>query len=430
MRRKLQLVMAPAHHVTIALARLFALMPSGQLLAWGLDNGNGALGLGEANQALKTPTPIGTLPPIQRIVSGYVLTLALDRSGNVWGWGSGGLVRPNCNFLGSDAPDISYYPRQIPSLSEVIEIALHSDSWHSLVGLAVKQDGSVWQWGYSYPEWSFPTPVQVQLDRVAAVYAAAGTGYAIRDDGSLWKWGYTNFTSPVQVLASGALRFVDAANPGVGMVQMADGHLLKLRGMTATTSAQSPLFAAANFGAAYSGRLNTASVTVDDDTDLRVAIASSTSSVDTGQDFDYVLSVSNDGSGVAHNAAVTVALPSEISIRFAPAGCSVSGQSVTCSLGDVAAGQTTAFSIMASALSIGSATATAYAFSDSYDYLRSNDVAGIDVSVQLPAESADADVPTLPEWGALILGMLLMSMIVQRGSNRGPARRIAELVRC
>jgi alpha-tubulin suppressor-like RCC1 family protein len=61
--------------------------------------------------------------------------------------------------------------------------------------LALKQDGSLWDWGYNF--WGQlgdgsttdrTTPVQV-LTGVSAVAAGADHTLALKQDGSLWDWG-------------------------------------------------------------------------------------------------------------------------------------------------------------------------------------------------------------------------------------------------
>ena len=176
-----------------------------------------------------------------------------------------------------------------------------------------------------------------------------------------------------------------------------------------TTSTASPTFDQNTFGTGYSGRLNLANTTVGDDSELQVAISSDSPSISIGQNFNYVVSVSNLGTGAAANSIVSVALPPEVRINSVPAGCSVAGQIITCNLGNLAASYATSLSINVRALSAASTTATAYIASDAYDYSSADNVAGVDIPIQASASATDGgDVPTLPEWGAILLGGLLL----------------------
>jgi uncharacterized repeat protein (TIGR01451 family) len=341
------------------------------------------------------------------------MTLALDQSGNVWRWGTtwlptGCIDRWSCT---------SFYPQQIASLSSVVDIALQPDSSRDYqMGLALKADGTVWQWGYAYSQ----TPVQIPFDRVIAVHAETYYGYAIRSDGSLWQWDYAQSFSPVKLLSSGALSFVDGNTfYGSGLVRLANGHLLNLQAATGLgiTSAMSPQFAAI-FGTGYSGRLNVANTTVGDDSDLNVAISSDTQSISIGQYFNYVVAVSNLGTGAANNSVVSVALPTAVRINSVPSGCSAAGQIVTCNLGNMAASYATSLSINVQALNAASTTATAYASSDSYDYSSAGNVAGVDIAIQAPISSVDNDVPTLPEWGEILLGCLLLASLLKMDRSK------------
>ncbi|MDC0711776.1 RCC1 repeat-containing protein [Stigmatella sp. ncwal1] len=96
-------------------------------------------------------------------------------------------------------------------------VRLAGGSAHSL---AIRQDGTVWAWGYNaYGQigdgtaTSRASPVQVS-GLTGAVSVAAGTNYslALKSDGTVWGWGYnrygnlgdnttTNRSTPVQVLS-------------------------------------------------------------------------------------------------------------------------------------------------------------------------------------------------------------------------------------
>ena len=380
--------------------QIYAITPTGQVLAWGY-NFQGLLGLGTypaTPYVISSPTVVDSLPPIQRVVTTGYMTLALDQSGSVWGWGFA--MANDCNAFGSGAPELSPVPRKIPSLDSVIDIGLSYG-----LAVAVKEDGTVWQWGCRNAD-SFASAVKIPLDRVVSARMSSSIGFAILADGSLWRWPYNDTSNPVQLLSGGAIGFSfpnDTNDSLLALVRLADGHLFApfFTPSGLTTSDQSPQFAVRTLGAGYSGRFNAANVAFNDDSDIQVALASNAASVNIDQSVDYTVSISNAGSGAANHAVATVALPDEMSVQSVPAGCDVFGQLVTCNLGSVGAGQTSALAIKTSAHVAGMATATAYAYSDSYDYERSNDVAGVDVNVR---SDENADAP-LPPWAILALGM-------------------------
>ena len=202
---------------------------------------------------------------------------------------------------------------------------------------------------------------------------------------------------------------------------MADGHILDL--LYLRTSAQSPGFIRAlldDRSNIYAGRLNLGESTLVN-TNLSVSIASSTANVQPGQSFDYLVSVQNSGPDAATNSGVSIAVPTSVSVVSVPSGCTLLGQIFTCPIGTLAAAQSVAFSIRVRAVTPSSVVATAYAYSDSYDYVSTDNAAGADVIIQSPSAGSDGDVPTLPEWGAMLMGSLLLWNMawVQRRKNRG-----------
>lgn len=328
------------------------------------------------------------------------------------GVGDQGIYSP-CNMFGSGAPVNSPVPMQVSILSNVEDI---KTSQNNSTQVVLKKDGTLWRWGSYSSSVCLETPAQIPLDQVVAVNVFYSSVYAIRSDGSLWTWSWdTPSSPPAQLLTSGVLGFADG-----GLVRMADGHLLNLNSLAA--SSQSPTFAVKTFGNGYSGRLNLANVTVGDDSELQVAISSDTQTISTGQNFNYVISVSNLGTGAAANSIVSVALPTAVSINSVPAGCSAAGQIITCNLGNVAASYATSLSINVKALSVASTTATAYISADAYDYSSANNSAGVDIAIQAPSSGVDGDVPTLPEWGAILLGGLLVLTAHRRMAQARPTR--------
>jgi len=147
--------------------------------------------------------------------------LALRDDGTVWTWGL-----MYCAEYKVDNPEIPDYPydmtwdQPVPAkvnISNVVAVSTGSSN-----SLALKDDGTVWAWGYnrfgnlgdgtnvSTPKGSL-TPVQVVgLYNITAICASGNACLALRNDGTVWSWGYntngdlgdgtyTNSLVPVQV---------------------------------------------------------------------------------------------------------------------------------------------------------------------------------------------------------------------------------------
>jgi alpha-tubulin suppressor-like RCC1 family protein len=141
------------------------------VMAWG-HNGYGQLGNGTTTEFSTTPVQVSGLSGVQDIAGGAEHTLALKDDGTVWAWGS--------NHLGQlgDAtnPDYSNTPVQVSGFSGVQAIA--AGSYHSL---ALKNDGTVWAWGWNeYGQLGDATNTDsntpVQVSGLSGVQDIAGGG--------------------------------------------------------------------------------------------------------------------------------------------------------------------------------------------------------------------------------------------------------------
>ena len=155
------------------------------------DNSVGELGSGNFTSAT-TPVQALGLAGCVAVSSGYYHVLALKGNGSVWSWGYN-----NYGQLGSGNGGINYsIPAQVTGLSGIVAVA--GGGFHSL---ALKNDGSVWSWGYNavgqLGDWTSTDramPVQVQGLPTNIVAVAAG-GYhslALDSGGNLYGWGYNN----------------------------------------------------------------------------------------------------------------------------------------------------------------------------------------------------------------------------------------------
>ncbi|MCG6551270.1 MAG: fibronectin type III domain-containing protein [Candidatus Magnetominusculus sp. LBB02] len=146
-------------------------------------------GTGAASSASNSVTPASTIAPFNVAVAGGLYhTVALKNDGSVWAWGYN-----YAGALGNGTTTDSRVPVQVSGLSGVVSIA--AGAYHTI---ALKSDGTVWTWGYngagelcngSYTSSSTP----VQISGLSGVTAIAGGFYntiALKSDGTVWSCGY------------------------------------------------------------------------------------------------------------------------------------------------------------------------------------------------------------------------------------------------
>ncbi|NBD23058.1 RCC1 domain-containing protein [Paenibacillus glycinis] len=165
-----------------------ALKQDGTVLAWG-DNEFGQLGVGDdLTPFTHTPVQVQGLDSAVAISAGSKHSLALKDDGTVWAWGYNGDGQ-----LGDGSTKQRFTPVQVEGLNSVVAIAAGDDH-----NFALKQDGTVWAWGYNkFGELGvgdnlpgYITPVQVQgLDPAVAISGGLFHSLAVKDDGTVWTWG-------------------------------------------------------------------------------------------------------------------------------------------------------------------------------------------------------------------------------------------------
>ncbi len=140
------------------------------------------------------------------IAAGFDENLALRRDGTVWEWWQ--------TFPESSG----FAPAPVRGLSEVVAVATDGDR-----SLALKQDGAVWAWG-SWPE-SFCSPAPLVpaqvpgLDGVAAIGLGSWDGLAAKGDGTVWEWGWGRppdgsiQQTPTEVSGLGGVRALAGGSP-------------------------------------------------------------------------------------------------------------------------------------------------------------------------------------------------------------------------
>lgn len=139
-----------------------------------------------AGAALTDKTP----PFYTQVAGGEFYTVALRNDGSVWEWGrnmTGSLaLQKTGTYINTSAPV------RVANLSDIISIRITQGSAQNL---AVKSDGTVWQWGADdcskYKDRCNYSILPEQVKGVAdtiAVDATDKVGYAVHKDGSVWQW--------------------------------------------------------------------------------------------------------------------------------------------------------------------------------------------------------------------------------------------------
>lgn len=110
-------------------------------------------------------------------------SIALKNDGTVWTWGHNGHGQLGNGATGTNLST----PVQVIGLQNIIAISATTKNSYAL-----KNDGTVWEWGELYSTIIENTPIQVSLGanivNIAGSEGDQGQGYAIKNDGSLWQW--------------------------------------------------------------------------------------------------------------------------------------------------------------------------------------------------------------------------------------------------
>jgi hypothetical protein len=131
----------------------------------------------------------------------------------------------------------------------------------------------------------------------------------------------------------------------------------------------------------------TATATAMETVDLAVSGGASTSTVTTGAAFTYTFQVRNAGPNDSSATNLTIAVAPGVTITSAsPAGCTVSGSTINCSLGALASGAAVSVTVNATAAQAGTlqTTATAGHAAMAADTDPSNDAASVSVVSNAP----------------------------------------------
>jgi len=167
-----------------------ALRNDGTVWAWG-ENSAGQLGDGTTTDRY-LPVRVAGLTGVTRIAGGDRHSLAIIALGEVAAWGSNGSGQLGIGSftVGSQSP----VPVTVTNLWQVVDIS--GGGGHSM---AVKSDGTVWNWGLNVNKqlgaiphmwaWGLPTRATDPGMRFRRVAAGMYHSLALAADGSVWTWG-------------------------------------------------------------------------------------------------------------------------------------------------------------------------------------------------------------------------------------------------
>ncbi len=179
-----------------------ALTSGGAVKAWGHNNygqlGNGVTLPGSDSSS---PVTVSSLTNVKAIAAGGYHSLALKNDGTVWAWGFGldGELGDGLHTTSSTRVQVSF-PNGTPPIKAIAAGLYHS--------LAIDNNGTVWAWGRNVngqlgdgSTTQRNSPVQVHV--ITGIVAIAGGGsddtqtyvggshsLALKNDGSVWAWGY------------------------------------------------------------------------------------------------------------------------------------------------------------------------------------------------------------------------------------------------
>ena len=162
-----------------------AVRGDGTVWAWGA-NDKGQLGDGTTTERL-VPVQVTGLDNIVMAEAGSSHSIALKSDGSVYCWGertSGATA--TANALGDGALlGQSNVPIQVPGLTGCIQV----DAGNG-VSLAVKADGTVWQWGRYLGGFQAVLPTQrAELSGITFAILSQSSAFATNGDGKVYGWG-------------------------------------------------------------------------------------------------------------------------------------------------------------------------------------------------------------------------------------------------
>ncbi|MDR9855264.1 stalk domain-containing protein [Paenibacillus sp. VCA1] len=146
-----------------------------------------------------------------QVIAGTYYSVGLRNDGSVWTWGRN--LFGELGLPGTTAVSSINAPVRLSQLADILSIASSGAGYQ----LAVKNDGTVWEWGQNIPDSreTLPPRQLPLLTDVAQVATRHSVSYALKQDGSLWAWTLHEQTGvsgkPVQIKLSGKIVSLGAA---------------------------------------------------------------------------------------------------------------------------------------------------------------------------------------------------------------------------
>jgi uncharacterized repeat protein (TIGR01451 family) len=117
--------------------------------------------------------------------------------------------------------------------------------------------------------------------------------------------------------------------------------------------------------------------------DLSSILTQSSSRVKINENLTYTATVINNGTGTANNSLLKIYLPPRnVSIVSMPSDCVTTGKSITCSIGNLAAGANASRAITVNYIKSGGASASSLVLTDSNDTNSANNVSRVVTAIK------------------------------------------------